>query len=127
MDCSPALVIGRTHAAWADAFARRDSNQLAALYSRKAAFYGSVPQLYRGREGVRQYFTTLSPGYRSARFAEPSITVLTPTAFAASGPVEFTVQEGGVERIVAYRMTHVLALQDGTWLIAVHHASPVPR
>ena len=114
------------HSAWTEAFARRDVIRLAALYTHDAAFYGSAPQLSRGREGVRRYFTELSPRFKLARFGDAAIVGLAPTVFAASGPVEFTTEQGSVLAIHPYRMTHVLTLLGGIWLIATHHASPVP-
>lgn len=126
MDLSLPGHAAHVQGAWAEAFAKRDVERLASLYTHDAAFYGSAPQLFLGREGVRRYFAALSPRFKTARFGTASITVLAPTALAASGPVEFTTVEDGVHTVLPYRMTHVLRLLDGTWLIAAHHASPVP-
>lgn len=126
MVCVFSAALTNIHSAWAEAFAKRDVARLAALYTHDAAFYGSAPQLYQGREGVRQYFTELSPRFRRARFGDAAVVGLAPTAFAASGPVEFTTEQEGVPAIHPYRMTLVLILLGGIWLIATHHASPVP-
>jgi ketosteroid isomerase-like protein len=44
---------------WAEAFARADPDALAALYAEDALFFGSMPDLYLQRSGVRRYFETL--------------------------------------------------------------------
>lgn len=126
MDLSFPEHVAHVQGAWAEAFSKRDVERLASLYTHDAAFYGSEPRLFLGRNGVRQYFAALSPKFKTARFGTASITVLAPTALAASGPVEFTTVEDGVHTVLPYRITHVLRLVAGIWLIAAHHASPVP-
>ena len=113
-------------AAWAEAFERRDVQALAALYTADAAFYGSRAELYRGREGVTDYFTVLPPRFKRARFDRPALVALAPGAVAASGPVTFETSEEGAVRLLRYRMTHVVVERDGRCLIATHHASPEP-
>ena len=44
---------------WAAAFSRLDAPALALLYSKNAFFFGSNPNLYRGRDGVAAYFNGL--------------------------------------------------------------------
>lgn len=125
-DAEAAAAVAAVQAEWADAFARRDAAGLAALYAEDAAFYGSLPALYRGRDGVREYFSLLPPRYRWARFGAPALVALGPGAVAASGPVEFGTEEDGRQEVLRYRITHVLVRSGATWLIAAHHASPVP-
>lgn len=119
-------IVRSVQAAWADAFAARDVARLAALYAEDAAFYGSAPGLSRGQAGVRGYFAGLSARYRRAVFGKAAVDVLAPGVIAASGPVLFEVEDGGVTARLPYRMTHVLVAQGGGWRIAVHHASPEP-
>ncbi len=126
MDDTAAGIVAAVHAAWASAFARRDVTQLERLYTVDALFYGSAATLYRGREGVRAYFTLLPARFKQARFGAASVILLAPAVIAASGPVLFTVEQDGGSTDLPYRMTHVLACQAGAWLIATHHASPVP-
>jgi len=121
-----AEIVAGVQAEWADAFERRDIPALAALYTADAAFYGSRPELYRGRDGVESYFAALPPRFKRALFATPALVTLAPGAVAASGPVTFETEENGTVRLLHYRMTHVVVEQDGRCLIATHHASPVP-
>jgi ketosteroid isomerase-like protein len=46
-------------AKWSAAFAKLDAAALSSLYSTHVLFYGSNPTLYRGRDGVKSYFTGL--------------------------------------------------------------------
>ncbi len=126
MELAFSAAVTGIQAAWAEAFANRDVARLESLYTDDAVFYGSAPPLYRGRQGVRQYFSQLSPRFQRARFAEATVVVLAPTAIAASGGVDFAAEQDGVQMTLPYRMTHVLVLRGEAWLIATHHASPVP-
>ena len=126
MDETAADIVGTIQAAWTDAFARRDVERLVALYSRCTAFYGSTAELYTDHAGIREYFTKLPPQYRWVRFAPPHLVPLGPHAVAASGEAVFGAIAGGEEKLLPYRMTHVLLRTDSGWAIATHHASPVP-
>ena len=44
---------------WAAAFSKLDAGALASLYSKYAFFFGSNPNLYRGKDGVTAYFNGL--------------------------------------------------------------------
>jgi ketosteroid isomerase-like protein len=52
---------------WAAAFSKLDASALSSLYSKHAFFFGSNPNLYRGRDGVAAYFNGLP------RWAAPSV------------------------------------------------------
>ena len=56
---------------WCAGFATLDAAALSSLYSKNAFFFGSNPKLYRGRDGVADYFNGL-PRWRkpSAVFSE---------------------------------------------------------
>jgi uncharacterized protein (TIGR02246 family) len=115
-------------AAWADAFAQRDADALAALYAPQTAFYGSTATLHTDPNGVRSYFTTLSASFIRARFGVPHIVQLGHDAFVASGDAVFVKIIEGRETDLCYRLTHVLVRQHGGgWQIAAHHASPRPQ
>ncbi len=46
-------------AKWAAAFAKLDADALSSLYSRHGFLYGSNPNLYRGKDGAKAYFSGL--------------------------------------------------------------------
>ena len=52
-------------AKWASAFGKLDADALSSLYSKHALFFGSNPNLYRGREGVAAYSGDCRGGSRS--------------------------------------------------------------
>ena len=111
---------------WADAFAGKEWATLTALYTDRPAFYGSTPELQTSRTGVRSYFEALPPTLSAARYGDPEITPLGSDCFAASGEVIFVNRRTDGEVELAFRMTQIFVQEQGTWRIAVHHASPRP-
>ncbi len=112
-------IAGDLRVRWAQAFAARDHDALVGLYVPEALFFGSTPQLFRGREGVRAYFAGLSPDVVLEAFEEPALERLSPGLFATAGFWRFRF--GAEPRL--YRLTWVVAERDGGWLIAQHHAA----
>jgi uncharacterized protein (TIGR02246 family) len=110
-------------AAWAEAFNAADYERVVALYSNDALFYGSTPPLFTGRDGVRSYFSHLPSGLK-ATMGEHTAVQVAPNVVLSSGLVEFTLPSGAV---APYRLTFALVQVNGQWLIAQHHASPVPK
>ena len=104
---------------WAQAFAARDLDGLAALYASDVLFFGSTPQLFRGHEGLRAYFSGLSPDVALEAFEEPELVRVAPEVFATAGFWRFRF---GTEPR-RYRLTWVVAARDGGWVIAQHHAA----
>ena len=64
-------IVAGVMAKWTAAFSKLDADALSSLYSRHALFFGSNPNLYRGRDGVAAYFRGL-PRWQSqsVRFSE---------------------------------------------------------
>jgi len=116
----------RMQAAWAQAFARKDWVELAALYTETPAFYGSTPELQTDRAGVQAYFEALPLSLAEARYAVPQVNRLGPDCFAASGDVMFVNRGRGGDAELAFRMTQAFVRDDEAWRIALHHASARP-
>ncbi len=114
-----ARIAGDLRTRWAKAFAARDLDALAALYSPDVLFFGSTPQLYRGHEGVRAYFAGLSPDVALEAFEEPELVSVAPGVFATAGFWRFRF--GAEPR--SYRLTWVVAERGGVWRIVQHHAA----
>ena len=114
-----ARIAGVLRASWAQAFATRNLDGLAALYAPDVLFFGSTPELFRGHAGVRAYFAELSPDVALEAFEEPELVRVAPGVFAAAGFWRFRF--GGEHR--RYRLTWVVAARDGGWLIVQHHAA----
>ena len=126
METTAAEIVAATQRQWADAFKERSWSRLADFYTLDAAFYGSTPELYRGRAGVLAYFQALPPIYVRATFGTSFLVLPAPGIIIASGPVTFDVADNGATRALPYRITQVLVEQAESWLIATHHASPRP-
>jgi len=110
-------------AQWEQAFNAGDVDKLVALYSKDALFYGSTAPLFKGLDGVRTYFLHLPPGLK-AQMGEQSVVAVEPNVLLSSGLVQFTTKDGVV---VPFRLTLALVKVGGQWLMAQHHASPVPK
>ena len=106
---------------WAKAFAARDLEALSTLYTPDVLFFGSRPELFRGRPGVRAYFDGLAPDVRLDGFDPPDLIEIAPGVFGTAGFWRFHF--GPEAR--RYRLTWVVVARDGGWLLAQHHAARV--
>src|ERR1700759_4082938 len=59
-------IVADVQGKWAAAFAKLDAEALSSLYSRHGFLYGSNPNLYRGKDGAKAYFSGL-PRWQSQR------------------------------------------------------------
>jgi uncharacterized protein (TIGR02246 family) len=109
---------------WAKAFARADADALASLYTEDALFFGSMPDLYLQRSGVRRYFETLPKGYEGAAFGETQAIEISRDLIVSAGFVTFTGEREGERFSLLYRMSWTLVRSWEDWRIASHHASP---
>ncbi|MBI5319813.1 nuclear transport factor 2 family protein [Bradyrhizobium sp.] len=107
-------------AKWSAAFARLDADALSALYSKSALFYGSNPTLYRGRDGVKSYFTAL-PHWdaRNVQFTDVSTAAAGSEVVNMAGTANFSVDGTGL----TVKITWVIVREDGDWKIVSHHVS----
>jgi uncharacterized protein (TIGR02246 family) len=117
-------VVAQMQRRWAEAFARADADVLASLYTEDALFFGSMPDLYLQRSGVRRYFETLPKGYEGAAFGETQAVEINPNLIVAAGFVTFTGERGGERFCLLYRMSWTLTRSGEDWRIVSHHASP---
>ena len=107
---------------WSEAFTRLDATVLASLYSRNAFFFGSNPNLYRGRDGVAAYFDALP------RFSGPTVQ-FTDVRTAAAGPdvINFaataTFLIGKDTEPLSVKITWVIVREEDDWMIVSHHVS----
>jgi uncharacterized protein (TIGR02246 family) len=107
-------------AKWEQAFNAWNIDALASLYTKDALFFGSTPDLYTGRDGVKAYFSKLPAGALKAKMGEQHVVRVSANVIATAGFVDFT-REG---KVVPFRLTLVLVKTGRHWLIAEHHASP---
>jgi uncharacterized protein (TIGR02246 family) len=107
---------------WAAAFARLDAKALSSLYSKHAFFFGSNPNLYRGRDGVAAYFSGL-PRWASpaVQFTDVKTATAGPDVINVAGAATFPVEPGAEPLVV--KISWVIVREDGGWKIVNHHVS----
>ena len=113
-------------AKWCAGFAKLDAAALSSLYSKNAFFFGSNPNLYRGRNGVAGYFNGL-PRWRSpkATFSEVRAAQAGLDIVNMAAIVSFDL--AGERANFSVKMSWVIVREDGDWKIVNHHASsPAP-
>ena len=122
MQNTTADIVSGIMAKWRAAFSKLDADALASLYSRHAFFFGSNPNLYRGRDGVAAYFNAL-PRWNSptVRFIDVASAFVNADLINVAGTAAFVVGEGSP--VLSVKITWVIAPEDGEWKIVSHHVS----
>jgi uncharacterized protein (TIGR02246 family) len=107
---------------WLAAFNKLDAQALAALYSRTAFFFGSKSSLFRGNDGVADYFNGL-PRWSSpiAQFTDRAIAQVNPDLINFAALASFVVGDGSPP--LSVKISWVIAREDGDWKIVSHHVS----
>jgi uncharacterized protein (TIGR02246 family) len=115
-------IVSAIIAKWCAGFARLDAAALSSLYSTNAFFFGSNPRLYRGRDGVAEYFEGL-PRWRKPRaaFSEVQVVRAGPDLINMAATISFNLAGERPDLIV--KMSWVIIREDGGWKIVNHHAS----
>jgi uncharacterized protein (TIGR02246 family) len=115
-------IVSAIIAKWCAGFATLDAAALSSLYAKNAFFFGSNPRLYRGRDGVADYFNGL-PRWRqpSAVFSEVRATQASPDLINMAAIVSFDL--AGEREEFSVKMSWVILREDGDWKIVNHHAS----
>ena len=115
-------IVSAIIAKWRAGFAALDAAALSSLYARNAFFFGSNPKLYRGRDGVADYFNGL-PRWRksSAVFSEVKAAQAGPDLINMGATITFDLAGERTEFVV--KMSWVIIREDGDWKIVNHHAS----
>ena len=107
-------------AKWAAAFAKRDADALSSLYSRHGFLYGSNPNLYRGKDGARAYFSGL-PRWQaqSVVFTDIVTEAVGTDVISMAGTANFVFDKDAL----TVKITWVIVREDGGWKILSHHVS----
>ncbi|MET4384804.1 uncharacterized protein (TIGR02246 family) [Bradyrhizobium sp. F1.4.3] len=115
-------IVSAIIAKWCAGFAKLDAAALSSLYAKNAFFFGSNPRLYRGRDGVTDYFNGL-PRWRkpSAAFSEVNAAQAGPDLINMAATISFDIAGERPDLIV--KMSWVILREDGDWKIVNHHAS----
>ena len=115
-------IVSAIIAKWCAGFATLDAAALSSLYAKNAFFFGSNPKLYRGRDGVADYFNGL-PRWRkpSAVFSEVNAAQAGADLINMAAIVSFDL--AGERAEFSVKMSWVILREDGDWKIVNHHAS----
>jgi ketosteroid isomerase-like protein len=107
-------------AKWAAGFSKLDADVLSSLYSKHALFFGSNPNLYRGRNGVASYFRSL-PRWASSsvRFTDVVAEQVNADLVSVAAAAHFGFDGGAL----SVKITWVIAREDFDWKIVSHHVS----
>lgn len=119
-------------AAWADAYAAQDGPRSAATYTEDATLWGTASRAPTvGIAGIADYFGRRREGVASVSvtFDEQAVQSLSGAAAVAYGRYTFRQKRtDGSETSLPARFTMTLVKAgDGSWRIAHHHSSPMPR
>jgi uncharacterized protein (TIGR02246 family) len=115
-------IVSAIIAKWCAGFATLDAAALSSLYAKNAFFFGSNPKLYRGRDGVADYFNSL-PRWRqpSAAFSDVQAAQVGPDLINMAATITFDL--AGERPDLVVKMSWVMIREDGDWKIVNHHAS----
>jgi uncharacterized protein (TIGR02246 family) len=115
-------IVSAIIAKWRAGFATLDAAALSSLYANNAFFFGSNPKLYRGRDGVADYFNGL-PRWRgpSAVFSEVKAVQAGPDLINMAATITFEL--AGERPDLVVKMSWVIIRENGDWKIVNHHAS----
>ncbi|MDD1535656.1 MULTISPECIES: nuclear transport factor 2 family protein [unclassified Bradyrhizobium] len=115
-------IVAAIIAKWCAGFATLDAATLSSLYAKNAFFFGSNPKLYRGRDGVADYFSGL-PRWRQPRavFSDVNTAQAGPDLINMAATIAFDLAGERDDLIV--KMSWVIIREDGDWKIVNHHAS----
>jgi ketosteroid isomerase-like protein len=113
-------IVADLQAKWAAAFAKLDAEALSSLYSRHAFLYGSNPNLYRGQEGAKAYFSGL-PRWQSqsVKFTDITTEAAGADVVSMAGTANFVFEQD----TLTVKITWVIVREDGGWKILSHHVS----
>ncbi|MGY4236841.1 uncharacterized protein (TIGR02246 family) [Bradyrhizobium sp. USDA 4449] len=121
--CSAAdAAVSAIIAKWCAGFATLDAVALSSLYSKNAFFFGSNPKLYRGRNGVADYFNGL-PRWRRPSAAFSEVQAAQAGADTINMGATITFDLAGERPDLVVKMSWVIIREDGDWKIVNHHAS----
>jgi len=115
-------------ARWIDAFNRKSSRDIVALYAPDAVFFGTSSPVLRDKpELVRDYFKDLAAlGNATIVVEEHRVQLFGHVAINSGFYTRISQQDGKSVRNPA-RFSFVYEKRGGQWLIVNHHSSALPQ
>jgi len=113
-------IVADVQAKCAAAFSKLDAAALSSLYSRHGFLYGSNPNLYRGKDGARAYFSGL-PRWQSqsVKFTDIVTEAAGADVVSMAGTANFLFDNDAL----TVKITWVIVREEGDWKILSHHVS----
>jgi uncharacterized protein (TIGR02246 family) len=113
---------------WINAFNRKSSTDIVALYAPDAVFFGTSSPVLRDKpELVREYFKGLATlGDSVISMGEHRVQVFGRVALNTGFYTRTAMQDGKEVKSPA-RFSFVYEKRDGQWLIVNHHSSAFPQ
>ena len=101
-------------------FEARCRRRCSSLYSRHGFLYGSNPNLYRGKDGAKAYFSAL-PRWKtsSVKFTDITTEAVGADVVSMAGTANFMFDK----ETLTVKITWVIVREDGGWKILSHHVS----
>jgi uncharacterized protein (TIGR02246 family) len=114
-------------ARWVDAFNRKSTADIVALYAKDAVFFGTTSPILRDTpELIHDYFKNLANlGDASISMGEHRVQLFGDVA-VNTGYYTLNTHRDGALVLLPARFTFVYQRRDGAWLIVEHHSSARP-
>lgn len=118
-------VVEELEALWRQRSLANDIPGILALYAEDALFFGSLPAMFVGRQGVADYFASVPlDAAREIAFFGREVRPLGEHAIASASCVFFDLELEGRPVRWRFGISWTLVRQGNRWVIASHHASP---
>ena len=123
----PVSEVEATTARWVDAFNRKSTADIVALYAKDAVFFGTTSPILRDTpELIAEYFKNLPLlGDATIAIGEHRVQLFGDTAVNTGYYTLATRRDGAVVQLPA-RFTFVYRQREGVWMIVEHHSSARP-
>ena len=123
----PVSEVEATTARWVDAFNRKSTADIVALYAKDAVFFGTTSPILRDTpELIAEYFKNLPLlGDATIAIGEHRVQLFGDTAVNTGYYTLATRRDGAVVKLPA-RFTFVFRQREGVWMIVEHHSSARP-
>jgi len=123
----PSSEVEATAARWVDAFNRKSTADIVALYAKDAVFFGTTSPVLRDTpELIQDYIKNLANlGDATIAIGVHRVQLFGDTA-VATGYYTLTTRRDGAAVQLPARFTFVYRRRDGVWMIVEHHSSAQP-
>jgi uncharacterized protein (TIGR02246 family) len=113
---------------WAQAFNAGDASAVAALYVPDAVIWGTLGQtLTTTPQDIKSYFVEAARTGLKTTLGQHVVSQISENCIVDTGHYDFIRSTGGSTAVIPARYSFVLVKRNGTWMIAHHHSSLMPK